>query len=133
MRNPLHYDERPQTMLSVKDCETLNLLDSLPRQLLIKRIVAILNSPRPRGDMLGMCQIFLLYVLMLTYLTLRLSLPALMASHEGVGASQKIRFQLLREKVNARKKDVDALVGSSSGATGRKSEGGGTSWPPLPA
>ncbi|QCD86843.1 hypothetical protein DEO72_LG3g1370 [Vigna unguiculata] len=110
MRNPLHYDERPQTMLSVKDCETLNLLDSLPRQLLIKRIVAILNSPRPRGDML-----------------------ALMASHEGVGASQKIRFQLLREKVNARKKDVDALVGSSSGATGRKSEGGGTSWPPLPA
>ncbi|QCE16765.1 hypothetical protein DEO72_LG11g3784 [Vigna unguiculata] len=112
------------TMLSAEDCEILNLLDSLPRRLPTKRIVAILNSPRPRGDMLGMCQLFLLYVIMLTYLTLRLLLPTLMASHEGVGARRKSRFQLLREKVNARKKDEDALVGSSSGAAGRNSVGG---------
>jgi len=123
-RNPLHYDKWLQTMLSAEDCEILNLLDSLPRRLPTKRIVAILNSPRPRGDMLGMCQLFLLYVIMLTYLTLRLLLPTLMASHEGVGARRKSRFQLLREKVNARKKDEDALVGSSSGAAGRNSVGG---------
>ena len=122
--NPLRYDEWPQTMLSVEDCETLNLLDSLPQRRPTNWIVAILNSPHPRGDMLGMCQLFLVYVLMLTYVTLHLSLPALMASHEGVGAGQKSRFQILREKVNARKKDEDALVGSSSGAAGRNSVGG---------
>ncbi|QCE06825.1 hypothetical protein DEO72_LG9g1839 [Vigna unguiculata] len=80
---------------------------SLPRRLPTKCIVAILNSPRPSRDML-----------------------ALMASHEGVGAGQKSRFQLLREKVNARKKDEDALVGSSSGAAGRNSAGRGTPRPP---
>ncbi|QCD99835.1 hypothetical protein DEO72_LG7g1121 [Vigna unguiculata] len=87
-------------MLSVKDYETLNLLDSLPQRLPTNRIVAILNSPRPRRDML-----------------------ALMASHKGVGAGQKSRFQLLREKVNAHKKNEDALISSSSGAAGRNSEG----------
>jgi len=48
-RNLLHYDEWPQTMLSVEDCEILNLLDSLPRRLPTKCIMAILNSPCPRG------------------------------------------------------------------------------------
>ena len=45
--------------MSVEDCEVLNLLDSLPQRLPTKRIVAILNYPRPREDMLGMRQIFL--------------------------------------------------------------------------
>jgi len=47
--NPLHYDEWPQTMMSTENYEVLNLLDSLPRQLPTKRIVAILNSPCPVG------------------------------------------------------------------------------------
>ena len=58
-RNPLHYDEWPRTMMSAEDCEVLNLLDSLPRRLPTKRIVAILSSPRPRRDMLGMCEFFI--------------------------------------------------------------------------
>ncbi|QCE11492.1 hypothetical protein DEO72_LG10g2725 [Vigna unguiculata] len=58
---------------------------------------------------------------------------SLMASHEGVGACQKSHFQLLREKVNARKRDEDALVGSSSGAAGRNNAGGGTPRPPPAA
>ncbi|QCD85924.1 hypothetical protein DEO72_LG3g445 [Vigna unguiculata] len=77
--------------MSTEDCEVLNLLDSLPRRLPTKRIVAILNSPRPRGDML-----------------------ALMASHEGVGAGQKSRFHLLREKLNERKKGGDPTPGMSA-------------------
>jgi len=52
---------------------------------------------------------------MLTYLTLCLLLSTLMASHEGVGAGQKSRFQLLREKVNVRKESPDTFAGSSPG------------------
>jgi len=61
--NLLHYDEWPRTMMLAEDCEVLNLLDSLPRRLPTKCIVAILNSPRPRGDMLGMCKFFLWYAI----------------------------------------------------------------------
>jgi len=54
-----------------------------------------------------------------------------MASHEGVGVGQKSCFQLLHEKVNARKNDEDALVGSSSDVVGRNSASGGTPRPPT--
>ncbi|QCD82891.1 hypothetical protein DEO72_LG2g3233 [Vigna unguiculata] len=107
-RNPLHYDEWPRTMMSAEDCEVFNFLDSLPWRLPTKRIVAILSSPRPRGDML-----------------------ALMASHEGVGAGQKSHFHLLREKLNKRKKGGDNAPRTSSTTQPKGATGVGSPRPPL--
>ena len=131
-RNPLHYDEWPRTMMSVEDCEVLNLLDSLPRWLPTKRIVAILSSPRPRGDMLGMYKFFIHKLCVnLSYFFLFVS--ALMASHEGVGAGQKSRFHLLREKLNERKKGGDNALGTSSATQPKGATGVGSPRPPPAA
>ncbi|QCD99439.1 hypothetical protein DEO72_LG7g720 [Vigna unguiculata] len=63
-RHRLHYDDWPRTMTTVKDSRILSRLDTFPRPLPARQMVAILNSTHPCVAMLG-----------------------LMASHEGAGVS----------------------------------------------
>ena len=75
-------------------------------------------------------QILLVVCYTLTFLTLCLFVPALMASHEGVGVGQKSRFFLLREKLNERKKSGDPMAGTSAAIQSKI--GAGTSSPRPP-
>jgi len=56
-----------------------------------------------------------------------------MASHEGVGAGQKSRFHLLREKLNERKKGGDNAPGTSSATQPKGAIGVGSPRPPPAA